>query len=144
LVEAMTVRGGLEAVGARWATERITDGDLAELCRLVGAMDEAAAAHDTHAHALRNTGFHPPIMEASGQRCLGWVWSLLEPPARTCYPAAVSGADLGWLGRRHLAIVEALESRDPEKVAEVMRAHAKEAEEAVLRHYAEAEGGGEE
>jgi len=144
LVEAMTVRGELEALGARWATDRITDDDLAELRRLVDAMDEAAAAHDTHAHALHNTAFHQRIMEASGNRSLVWVWSLLEPMARTYYTAAVSGADLGWLGRRHLAIVEALESRDPEKVAEVMRAHAKEAEEAVLRHYSEAEGGGEE
>lgn len=136
LAEAMTLRGELEALGARWAVERITDEDLVELRRLIDAMDRAAAAHDTHAHALHNTTFHQRIMEASGNRSLLWVWSLLEPMARTYYTAAVSGADLGWLGRRHLAIVEALESRDPEKVAEVMRAHAKEAEESILSHFA--------
>lgn len=141
LVEAMTLRGELEALGARWAVERITDEDLAELRWLIGAMEEAAEAHDTHAHALHNTRFHQRIMEASGNRSLLWVWSLLEPMARTYYTAAVSGADLGWLGRRHVAILEALESRDAEKVADVMRAHAMEAEEIVLSHYPDTEGG---
>src|SRR5690606_4325709 len=97
LAEAMPLRGELAALGARWAVERITDEDLVELRRLIDAMDRAAAAHDTHAHALHNTTFHQRIMEASGNRSLLWVWSLLEPMARTYYTAAVSGADLGWL-----------------------------------------------
>lgn len=139
LMEAMTVRGELEALGARWAVERVTEEDLAELRRLIAAMQEAADTHDTHAHALHNTMFHQRIMEAAGNRSLLWVWSLLEPMARTYFTATTSGADLGWLGRRHVAILEALESRDPEAVADVMRAHAKEAEEAALRHYPDPE-----
>src|SRR5690606_4610195 len=101
LAGAMTLRGELEALGARWAVERITDEDHVELRRLIDAMDRAAAAHDTHAHALHNTTFQRRIVEAAGDRSRLWVGSLLVPMARAYGTAAVSGADLGWLGRRH-------------------------------------------
>lgn len=135
LIEAMAVRGELEAIGARWAAERITDSTLKDLRRLIEEMQEAARAQDTHAHALINTRFHQAIMEACGNRSLVWIWSLLEPMARTYFTASAPGIDLTWLGDRHLPILEALEARDPELAAEVMRAHSKEAEELVLRHY---------
>ena len=130
--QAMTLREleALSALGSQ-ADHRRGPRRAAEADRCL----DGRCRHDTHAHVSQAT-FHQRIMEASGNRSLLWVWSLLEPMARTYYTAAVSGADLGWLGRRHLAIVEALESRDPEKVAEVMRAHAKEAEESILSHFA--------
>lgn len=135
LIEAMAVRGELEAIGARWAAERITDSTLENLRRLIDAMQEAAREGDTHQHALANTLFHQAIMESSGNRSLVWTWSLLEPMARTYFTATAPGIDLVWLGDRHLPILEALEARDPDRAAEVMRAHSKEAEELVLRHY---------
>lgn len=57
---------------------------------------------------------------------------MLEPFARTYVTATVPGIDLHWLGQRHLAILEALEAHDPERAAETMRVHAKEAEALVL------------
>jgi DNA-binding GntR family transcriptional regulator len=135
LIEAMAVRGELEAIGARWAAERITDSTLEDLRRLIEAMQEAARDGDTHQHALINTQFHQAIMEASGNRSLVWMWSLLEPMARTYFTATAPGIDLVWLGDRHLPILEALEARDSATAADVMRAHSKEAEELVLRHY---------
>lgn len=141
LIEAMAVRGELEAIGARWAAERITDSTLEKLRRQIEAMQEAARDGDTHQHALANTLFHQTIMESSGNRSLVWTWSLLEPMARTYLTATAPGIDLVWLGDRHLSILEALEARDPERAAEVMRAHSKEAEELVLRHYQSTKSG---
>ncbi len=57
---------------------------------------------------------------------------MLEPFARTYVTATVPGIDLYWLGNRHLAILDALEARDPTRAAGAMREHAKEAETLVM------------
>lgn len=135
LIEAMAVRGELEAIGASWAADQISDSALEELRRLIEKMQVAARAGDIHEHAVINTRFHQAVMEAAENRSLVWTWSLLEPMARTYFTATAPGIDLEWLGDRHLPIVEALEARDPQRAAEAMRIHSKEAEELVLRHY---------
>ena len=56
----------------------------------------------------------------------------VEPFARTYLTATAPGADLHWLAERHVAILDAFTDRDPERAAEVMRAHAREAERQVL------------
>ena len=58
---------------------------------------------------------------------------MLEPYARTYVTAMAAGMDLIWLGDRHNDIVEALEAGDPDRAAETMRHHAREAEELVMQ-----------
>ena len=58
---------------------------------------------------------------------------MLEPFARSYLTATVPGADLGWLAERHAAVVAALRSGDPDRAADAMRVHAREAEAQVLR-----------
>jgi DNA-binding GntR family transcriptional regulator len=70
-------------------------------------------------------------VHASGNKTLERVWSMLEPFARTYVTAAVPGIDLHWLGRRHYAVLDALEAGDVDKAAEAMRVHAREAEALV-------------
>lgn len=135
LIEAMTVRRELEAIGARWAAPQMTDDDLEELRLLIGEMGAAAAEGDTHRHALINTRFHQKVMEVSGNRSLIWLWSLLQPMARTYYTATVAGVDLDWLGERHLPILEALASREPELAEKAIRSHSEEAQELALHRH---------
>lgn len=132
LVEAMEVRGELEALAARSAAKRIDEPCLAELRRLIAEMRELAEAEDHHAHALKNTEFHETVLRASGNKTLLRTWSMLEPYARTYVTAMVPGLDLMWLGDRHQDILEALEAGDPDRAAETMRHHAREAEELVM------------
>jgi DNA-binding GntR family transcriptional regulator len=132
LVEAMEVRAELEALAAKQAATRLTAGCLAELRALIEEMHRLAELGDAHAHALNNTEFHATVMRAAGNRTLERTWSMLEPYARTYVTAMVPGADLVWLGDRHIAIVDALEAKDPERAAETMREHAREAERLVL------------
>jgi DNA-binding GntR family transcriptional regulator len=132
LVEAMEVRGELEALAARQAASRITDKQIEELRALIEEMHEMAEKGDTHAHALRNTAFHSTVVKASGNKTLMRIWSMLEPYARTYVTAKVPGTDLIWLGDRHLAIVDALVDGDPDRAAETMREHAREAEQLVM------------
>jgi DNA-binding GntR family transcriptional regulator len=133
LIEAMEVRGELEAIAARQAAETIDDGLLSRMRTLLDDMRESAARGDAHAQALQNSEFHTCVVSASGNRTVQRLWAMLEPFARTYLTATVPGADLHWLAERHVAILEAFESRDPEQAAEVMRIHAREAEAQVLR-----------
>lgn len=129
LIEAMEVRGELEALAAPLAAKRISQDELAQLRRLIDEMRACAERNEIHEHALRNTEFHALTMRASGNRTLERLWQLLDPLARTYVTASVPGTDLVWLGRRHEAILDALESGDGERAASVMREHSREAEE---------------
>ncbi len=132
LVEAMEVRGELEALAARQAATRMTDETIAQLRALIDEMHHFAEIGDAHAHAMNNTEFHALVVRASGNRTLERTWSMLQPYARTYVTAMVPGTDLVWLGDRHVRILEALEAHDPARAAEAMRLHAREAEELVL------------
>ncbi len=132
LVEAMEVRGELEALAARSAAERIDERGLTRLRKLIGEMHDLAESGDAHAHALKNTEFHETVVRASGNKTLFRTWSMLEPYARTYVTAMVPGMDLVWLGDRHNDILAALENGDPQKAAETMRHHAREAEDLVM------------
>lgn len=142
LVEAMELRGELEAIAARHAARVIDEAMLDRMRSLLDGMRASARDGDAHAQALRNSEFHTCIIAASQNRTLQRMWSMLEPFARTYLTATVPGADLDWLAERHVAILQALEARDPERAAAAMRVHAREAEAQVLtaRGRADAEG----
>lgn len=132
LVEAMELRGELEAIAARTAVRRIDAAGLERMRQLLDAMRESAEREDPHAQAAQNSEFHTCVIVASGNRTLQRLWAMLEPFARSYLTATVPGADLRWLAERHVAILEALESGDPDRAAEAMRIHAREAEHQVL------------
>ena len=131
LIEAMEVRGELEAIAARQAATLIDDRTLARMGGLLDGMREAAGRGDAHAQALLNSDFHTCVIEASGNHTIQRLWTILEPFARTYLTATAPGADLNWLAERHVAILDALLAHDPERAAAVMRTHAREAEEQV-------------
>jgi DNA-binding GntR family transcriptional regulator len=132
LTEAMEVRGELEAIAARQAATLIDDRTLARMGGLLDGMRAAAARGDAHSQALLNSDFHTCVIEASGNHTVQRLWIILEPFARTYLTAAAPGADLNWLAERHVAILDALRAHDPERAAQVMRTHAREAEEQVV------------
>jgi DNA-binding GntR family transcriptional regulator len=128
LTEAMELRGELEAMAARTAAISIDAATLAHMRVLLDEMRASAARGDAHAQAVGNSAFHGCILESSGNHTLQRVWLMLEPFARTYLTAALPGADLAWLAERHAALLEALEAHDPDRAAEAMRVHAREAE----------------
>jgi DNA-binding GntR family transcriptional regulator len=132
LIEAMELRGELEAIAARHAIGRIEPATLGRMRELLDDMRASAARGDAHAQALQNSEFHNCVISASRNHTLQRLWSMLEPFATTYLTATVPGADLHWLAERHVAILDALESGDPERAADAMRTHAREAEAQVL------------
>ena len=133
LVEAMEVRGELEAIAARTAARTIDAGTLDRMRDLLAEMGASADRGDAHAQAVQNSEFHTCVIEASRNRTIQRLWAMLEPFARSYLTATVPGADLRWLADRHAAIVDALASRDPDLAASAMRVHAREAAGQVLR-----------
>lgn len=131
LIEAMEVRGEIEAIAARQAAALIDEKTLDRMRELLDGMRDAARHGDAHGQALLNSEFHTCVIEASGNHTIGRLWTVLEPFARTYLTATAPGADLNWLAERHVAILEALEAHDAERAASVMRTHAREAEEQV-------------
>ena len=132
LIEAMEVRGELEAIAARQAARAIEPHTLTAMRTLIERMHACADEGDAHGQALANSEFHTLVIGASGNRTIQRLWEILEPFARTYLTATAPGADLHWLAARHVAIIEALESGDEERAAQQMRVHAREAEEQVL------------
>jgi DNA-binding GntR family transcriptional regulator len=126
-LDDMEIRGELEAIAAFRAANRIDASQIAKLKSLLSEMHAFADVGDAHGQALKNTEFHRTIVKAAGSGALLRAWAVLEPFARTYMTAMVPGTDLVWLGDRHAAIVEALEARDEERAASVMREHATEA-----------------
>ncbi len=133
LIEAMEVRGELEAIAARQATQAMDPETLHQMRALIARMHECADEDDAHGQALANSEFHTLVIRASGNRTVQRLWEILEPFARTYLTATAPGADLHWLAERHVAIVDALESGDSERAAQQMRTHAREAEDTVER-----------
>ncbi len=128
LVEAMEVRGELEAIAARAAARAVDADTLSTMRALIERMRACADEGDAHGQALANSEFHTLVITTSGNLTVQRLWEILEPFARTYLTATAPGADLHWLAERHVAIVDALESGDEERAAQAMRVHAREAE----------------
>ncbi len=128
LVEAMEVRAVLEAMAGSLVASRPNKELVKSLELLLAEMLEAADQGDAHDHAVKNTRFHALIVEASGNRTLGRVWSMLEPFSRTFVTASSPGIDLHWLAERHRPLIDTIRDHDGDRAAEAMRIHAAEAE----------------
>ncbi len=131
LVEAMEVRAVLEAMAGSLVASRPNKELVKSLELLLAEMLEAADQGDAHDHAVKNTRFHALIVEASGNRTLGRVWSMLEPFSRTFVTASSPGIDLHWLAERHRPLIDTIRDHDDDRAAEAMRIHAAEAESLI-------------
>jgi DNA-binding GntR family transcriptional regulator len=138
LLEAFPVRAALEALAARLAAERITGTELDELDALVSRMRAAARRSDAHEQSQANATFHATIVRASRNSTLDRQWQMLEPFSRTYLTVSRPGVDLVALSERHVPILNALRSHDPEGAGAAMHDHLMGAAE-LLRLSAEEE-----
>lgn len=123
LLEAITIRAELEALGARLAVPRLSDGDLEDLLAHGEQLRRAADTGDAHALAMADASFHGRIIRASGNATLVRLWQSLEPFSRTYITAAIPGVDVHWTAALHWPILEALRERDPGGVVHALREH---------------------
>jgi DNA-binding GntR family transcriptional regulator len=132
LLEAFIVRAELESLAARLAIPRLTDEHVADLASHIRAMQDAAAAGDTHAEAEADAAFHGRIVHLSGNSTLERVWRRLEPTLRTYVTIAAPGVDRKDVADQHLPVLEALRRRDADEATAVLHRHFAHAAE-ILR-----------
>ncbi|GII75990.1 GntR family transcriptional regulator [Sphaerisporangium rufum] len=122
-VELYELREAIEVMAARLAAERATPEDLAELRRFLDATGEVLHSSD-EAHYPRDLDFHDRIVAIAGNRQLQArcreVHQLLHV-ARSRSGFRTERAHQAY--DEHRAILQALETRDPDAADRAMRAH---------------------
>lgn len=133
--EVFELKESLELLGGRAACRSSGEEELAAIREIVRRMD--GLTDDPEAWSRANVELHRLICTAGGKeltgRMLGRVmdqWDLL----RRRYLEEVSAQRLAQAQVEHRAIFEALELRDEEKLASLIRGHNRAARSAYLRH----------
>lgn len=126
LLEIYPIRAALEGVAARTAALLIDDATFEQLEELLGAMRDASARDDAHAQAAADASFHHAIIRAAGNRMLEHVWQSMRLSITTCVTHAVTHKSLHEITERHVPLLEALRSRDPNRAEAEIRKHIEE------------------
>lgn len=129
LLQSYPVRAALESVAAREAALRIDDAGLAQLEEHIAAMRRAAEVNDHRAHVDADYAFHHTIIKAAGNDMLEHVWQSMRLATTTLVTHAMmqmTHRSMFEIGERHVAVLEALRSRDPLAAETAMRKHIEE------------------
>ncbi|MDH4259214.1 MAG: GntR family transcriptional regulator [Gammaproteobacteria bacterium] len=135
--EIFDLRAMLESYGARCATARATDVQIAEMRRLAELQYRESVEHSA-GHLERigglNSLFHRRMQEASASpRLVRALAGLIEAPLMMRTFQKYTLEDLQRSALHHLEIVSALEARDAEWAASVMFSHVHAARGALKR-----------
>ena len=132
--EAFEVIGGLEAMSCRLACERATDTEIAEIRALTYEMMASHARHDLPTYFRVNREIHERISLAAHNSLLKQLYDAQN--ARIQNLRFVSNEnrqkwDLAM--REHIEMAEALDARDADRLAGIMRQHLQRKCEAALK-----------
>ncbi|WP_376785061.1 GntR family transcriptional regulator [Achromobacter insolitus] len=132
--EAFEVIGGLEAMSCRLASERATDTEIAEIRALTYEMMASHARHDLPTYFRTNREIHERISLAAHNSLLKQLYDAQN--ARIQNLRFVSNEnrqkwDLAM--REHIEMAEALEARDADRLAGIMRQHLQRKCDAALK-----------
>jgi DNA-binding GntR family transcriptional regulator len=131
--ESFEVMSALEALSGELACRRITDDEVAEIKALTFEMLACHARRDLPAYYRINRTIHDRLNAAARNRLLAHTYRTLN--LRIQNLRFRSNFDRGkWdvAMNDHRAMVEALEARDDERLAGILRAHLRLKGEAVL------------
>jgi DNA-binding GntR family transcriptional regulator len=129
LLQSYPVRAALESVAAREAALRMDDQTLAQLEEHIAAMRRAAEVNDHRAHVDADFAFHHTIIKAAGNDMLEHVWQSMRLATTTLVTHSMTQMthrSMFEIGERHVAVLEALRSRDPLVAEAAMRRHIEE------------------
>jgi DNA-binding GntR family transcriptional regulator len=133
MAEIYSIRAALEALAAQQAVENITDEQLQALRAIVEKMLSMARAQDYISTARYDRQFHTLIMDISRNSLLRRIYESLQLGQYTLITMRRSSQSLEALALRHLKIIEALETRDPEQAKDAMWHHISEIKPAAVR-----------
>ncbi|MBN1889537.1 MAG: GntR family transcriptional regulator [Thermoflexales bacterium] len=123
LYEVYTVRAALESLAARLAASRLTEDELTALRKILADMIEAGKNRETDRMVGLDIEFHSTIVRMSGNKLLYQLLQTLRFGYWTIVTTRISSYNLEELAARHAELLEALETRDPERAAHAMQHH---------------------
>jgi len=137
--EAFEVIGGLEALSCRYACERATDGEIAEIRALTYEMMASHARRDLPAYYRHNRAIHALISQAAHNGLLARLYETQNARIQNLRFVSNENRDK-WdqAMREHIEMAEALAARDAERLAGIMRAHLQRKCNAALKSLARA------
>lgn len=113
----------LEPPLAGKVTPLIPEEDLPMLREMAQAIVDGALAGDLVAYTESDRAFHLRLLEYAGNQRISTLIADLRSHTRLYGLALMDPSDLEASAREHHAIVEGIESRDPEAVQQLMAAH---------------------
>jgi DNA-binding GntR family transcriptional regulator len=123
LLQLYPIRAVLEGLATREAASRISQADLKQLDTLIKTMRRSAARGDNRGAVEADFAFHLIIVQASGNRLLRQIWERMALATTTFLTISKSHRTLGVIAERHVVVLEALRSGDPDAAEKAMRAH---------------------
>ena len=128
--EIYSLRRHIETLEARLAADRITDVEIAQLRTNTTQLERCSLNDDTRGFAERDVEFHLTLARASGHRRLLHIQENLQAELMRIVILRLShSGQRPETGGEHLAIIDALEKRDPDLAEMRMRIHLERAEE---------------
>jgi DNA-binding GntR family transcriptional regulator len=134
VLNAVHVRSILEPEVARLIAMTISPADLEGLWGALHGMEEAIENDDRTAWAKADTRFHEILSDACPNQLLGEL--VIQVRNRIAYLASDSQTDNNRIiacTKEHREIVEAIDARDPQEAATVMREHIDLLRESLFR-----------
>lgn len=121
--EVYTVRAALESLAATLAAERITDSEISELEKICEEMIEAGKEGDIPERTRLNIHFHKTVIQASGNKLIMKLFENLQFGSWSIMTGNLTTMDPVEMASRHRKLIDAIKSRDPERVGRAMREH---------------------
>jgi DNA-binding GntR family transcriptional regulator len=123
LWEVYTVRIALETLAAQLAVERMTDEEISNLEKIVDKMIEAGKERNIPKRTHLNNEFHERLVKASGNKLILQLLQYMRFGSWSIMTGNLTQMDPVFIAARHRLLIDAIKSRDPERVASTMREH---------------------
>ncbi len=125
LTDLLTVYARLDMLAGELAAERATPQDVAALRTIIAQMAAAVETDDQLAYFHENQDFHATLARISANPLLIELHSNLRDRLYSTRLRGLQGHPDGWkaVALEHVAIVDAVEARDPERVGRLLRHH---------------------
>jgi DNA-binding GntR family transcriptional regulator len=133
IVELQKLRVVLEEMAVRLCTENLTEEMLAVLEEIVDNMARVAEKGDRRQILVYDADFHDALVHYSGNQLLADVWELVSVKMRRfLYLKRYHTHDrIEDVVSAHAAILEAIESGDPDQASAALQSHLSHVEERV-------------
>lgn len=134
--ESFEIMEGLEALSGELACMRITDAQIAEIKALTYEMQACHARRDLSRYYQINSTIHDRINEAAHNKQLTELYRNVNLRLQSLrYRSNLKREKWDQAMEEHIAMTQALEARDGERLGSIMRGHLKRKGEAALESF---------